>query len=902
MQRTDLNPQIINLLTNDFQMVEQGKYLRGRCPQCDKKSLWTWLDNPGNVQCDRTNKCNYSEPTKDLFPELFEKLNEKYQPTQENPHATADAYLTLIRGFDISQIQGWYEQGAYYHPRGNKGTASVRFYLDEAKQFMWERLIDDVIITDESGDTESRNKSFKGSFKGHWWQPPTLTINKGDEVWLVEGILDAIALNINGIKAVAIMSSGTFPDVSLKPHLRNDITWAIATDNDVAGRKALDKHSKTLRDMGENVTAALSSSNEAKSDWNDLHQAGKLSEKDIHFYRYLGRLELAQSYTEKAQMMWEHNTNRNYFIFAFRNRTYAAKMDKELYEKAYKAYWGGVARVDSHQMSDEDLKEILKEASNEERLKANEYAANQGIKLREIATFSMNYLYFQQPDNGEDGQYFFSFKLANHGQERQIAFTHKTISAASDFKKSSMRLPGALFTGIQQDLDWLYQEWTRFNTKEVRTLDFVGFDRATQSYVFNDYAVEGSRVHKLNSQSFFQLKKEGIKTTVDIKQKLSEKHNATWVPDFKAAFGTKGLVALSWWFGSLFVGQIRQQHRSYPFLQIAGEADSGKSLLIDVLWGLLGKEGESFNPAASTSAGRVRKMAEVSNLPVCFNETDNEVEKNTHQKQFNWNELKDLFEGEFGKVTGIKSQDNSTRKPEFKGALAWTQNVKIVASEAMQTRLIDLWFDTSHHSPAGYQASQRLNAIKVEEVNGFIINAVKQADRVLKHFNSQFDRHRLHLISTGKIKTNRIIENHAKIMALANCLHGLYPEIGEDDLQKTHVMLEQMAIERQASLNEDSELVQQFWAQFDYLDKRLDLEKTQTPMIHQMNHSNRPDDEIAVNLEDFYIACKKRDLPLIDPKELRRNIHTSKKHEYVSNGPVTSRLTRKSKRCWVFKR
>ena len=231
MQRTDLNPQIINLLTNDFQMVEQGKYLRGRCPQCDKKSLWTWLDNPGNVQCDRTNKCNYSEPTKDLFPELFEKLNEKYQPTQENPHATADAYLTLIRGFDISQIQGWYEQGAYYHPRGNKGTASVRFYLDEAKQFMWERLIDDVIITDESGDTESRNKSFKGSFKGHWWQPPTLTINKGDEVWLVEGILDAIALNINGIKAVAIMSSGTFPDVSLKPHLRNDITWAIATDN-----------------------------------------------------------------------------------------------------------------------------------------------------------------------------------------------------------------------------------------------------------------------------------------------------------------------------------------------------------------------------------------------------------------------------------------------------------------------------------------------------------------------------------------------------------------------------------------------------------------------------------------------------------------------------------------------
>lgn len=905
MHKNDLNPKILSLLINEFQMVEQGKYLRGRCPQCDKKTLWTWIDNPGNVQCDRTNKCNYSEPTKDLFPELFEKLNEKYQPTQENPHATADAYLTLIRGFDISQIKGWYEQGAYYHPRGNKGTASVRFYLDEAKQIMWERLIDDVIITDEQGDTESRNKSFKGSFKGHWWQPPTLTINKGDEVWLVEGILDAIALNVNGIKAVAIMSSGTFPDASLKPHLRNDITWVIATDNDSAGRKALEKHSKTLRDMGENVTAALSSSNEAKSDWNDLHQAGKLSEKDIHFYRYLGRLELAQSYTEKAQMMWEHNTNRNYFIYSFRNRTYAAKMDKELYDKAYKAYWGGVARMDSHQMSDEELKEILKEASNEERLKANEYAANQGIKLREIATFSMNYLYFQQPDNGEDGQYFFSFKLANHGQERQIAFTHKTISAASDFKKSSMRLPGALFTGVQNDLDWLYQEWTRFNTKEVRTLDFAGFDKPSQTYVFNDYAIEGSKVHKLNSQSFFQLKKEGIKTVVDIKQTLSEKHNSAWIADFKTAFGTKGLVALSWWFGCLFVEQVRQQHRSYPFFELVGEAASGKSSLVDFLWKLYGKEGESFNPNSSTLAGRTRKMSEVSNLPIVFNETDNEDEHNSHVKKFNWDEQKDLYDGEFGRVTGIKSQDNSTKKPAFKAGLMIVQNIPVVASEAILTRICHLNFDTSHHSPAGYDASVKLNGLPIAEVNGFIINAVRQSDRVMKHFNLQITKHRSTLNAHPDIKLQRIIENHSKVMAFADCLHGLYPEITQHDLNDMHATLTEMATHRQASLNEDSQLIQQFWAQFDYLDSRFHGNPSGNGGVvieHQMNHAPRPEDYIAINIEHFHQMCKQFNLPMIDPKELRRQLSTSKKRAYVDNKPVTSRIEQRSVRCWIFKR
>ena len=289
--------------------------------------------------------------------------------------------------------------------------------------------------------------------------------------------------------------------------------------------------------------------------------------------------------------------------------------------------------------------------------------------MREVATFGMDYLYFQQPDNGEDGQYFFRFMLANHGQERQIAFTHKTISASSDFKKSAMRIPGALFTGTAADLDWLYREWTRYNIKEVRTLDFVGYDNASKTYVFNNYAVEGNRVKKLNSQSFFELKKQGIKTTVDIKQTLSQKENTDWVPDFKTAFGTKGLVALSWWFGCLFVEQVRAEYSSYPFFELVGEAASGKSSLVDFMWKLYGKDGESFNPNSSTLAGRTRKMAEVSNLPVVFNETDNENDdKNNHVKRFNWDEQKDLFEGEFGRVTGIKSQDNSTRKPAFKTA------------------------------------------------------------------------------------------------------------------------------------------------------------------------------------------------------------------------------------------
>ena len=903
MQNTDLNAQIVKKLTATFEMIEQGQYLRGRCPECSKKTLWTWLASPGHVECNRKTNCGYEDKTRAIFPELFEKLNERYKPTEQNPNATADAYLSLIRGFNPADIKGWYEQGHFSRNNASKNTATVRFYLDEAKQIMWERLIDDVIITDQDGDKESRNKNFKGSFKGLWWQPPTLQIDEGDDVYLCEGILDAIALNLSGVKAVAIMSSGTFPSTSIKPYLNKNITWVLAVDNDRAGRQALEKHSKKLRDMRETVTGALTSKTEDKADWNDLYKAGKLTEKDINEYRYLGRVELANNSNDKAQMIWEHNENNKYFVFSFGNRTYSCSVKPTEHATAKTAYWAGLLKINPESFNSEELEKAIKAASPQQLEEAGVYAFARASTIVQIATFKMDYLYFQQPDNGEDGQYFFSFRLSSSGQERQIAFTHKSISAASDFKKSSMRIPGAQFTGSTADLDWLYRDWSANNTKEVRTLDFVGYDKDSKTYVFNDYAVEGHKVHKLNNQSFFQLRKQGIKTTVDIKQSLTEKVNHEWTADFQTAFGVKGIVALSWWFGCLFAEQVRKEHRSYPFFELVGEAASGKSSLVDFMWKLYGKEGESFNPNSSTLAGRTRKMAEVSNLPIVFNETDNETDdKNSHVKRFNWDEQKDLYDGEFGRVTGVKSQDNSTKKPSFKAGLMIVQNVPVVASEAILTRICHMDFTTSHHTPAGYEASVRLNTMDIKKINGFVIHAARQADRVLKYFEQQLKKHRLTLSNNKDIKLQRIVENHAKVMAFADCLLSICPEIDKNMHHTALFELEEMAVERQASLNEDSQFIQQFWGQFDYLDNRLDSEKSLVSVTDQLNHSNNPKDEIAVNLEDFHSKNSKHNLPTIDAKELRRQLRTSKKREYKENGPVTSKITGKSVRCWIFKK
>lgn len=907
MQQYDLNPQIIDLLKHEFEMKEDGNYLRGRCPSCQKPNqLWTWLNKPGRVQCNRTNNCGYEETTKELFPELFENLNEKYQPTETNPHATADAYMAMIRGFDPAAIKGWYEQGTYWHPKGDKATASVRFYLDDAKQLMWERLIDDVTITNDDGETESRNKNFKGSFKGYWWQPPGMTINKGDRVFWCEGILDAIALNLNGFKAVAIMTSGMFPDKALEPHLGKNVTWVIALDNDKTGRKFLAKHAEKLRDANENVAAALTSASEAKKDWNDLHKAGSLTEKNMAEFLHLGELELATSYQNKAQLMYEHKA-QDYFIFRFRNRTYSANVDQNAYKKAQSMYWSGKAGLDYDHITDDQLKELKKEAAPGQIKEAGTHAFNQAAKVREIATFTMDFLYFQQPDNGEDGQYFFRFRFGNGAPEQQLPFTGKTLSTAGDFKKSAMhKAPGAQFTGNQFDMDRLYRSWMANVPKVVRTLDFIGYDRDTKAYVFNDYAVQDGKLIQLNDESFFQLKKTGIKTDVDIRQSLATKHNDKWVADYITAFSTKGVAALSWWLGCLYVEQIRDTYRSFPFFEIVGEAGSGKSDMVDFLWKLYGKEGESFNPNASTLAGRTRKMAEVSNLPVVFNETDNEqAAEDKHLKRFNWDEQKDLFDGEFGRVTGIKSQDNSTKKPRFRAGLMIVQNIPVQASEAILSRICHLNFDRSHHSLEGKQASDRLNLLPVSDCSGFLLFAAQNADRVMQHFNKKLAKYRTKLQQNKEIKLQRIIENHAKVMAMTDCLKGLLPAIPDQVVQDVHTLLENMACKRQESLNEDHPVVQQFWAQFDYLDTRLH-ERTggddPVEVLHQLNHSTSPEATIAINLEHFHSECRNYNLPLMDPKELRRHLQGSRKRKYKANEPTHSRLFKRSVRCWVFDR
>jgi hypothetical protein len=144
-------------------------------------------------------------------------------------------------------------------------------------------------------------------------------------------------------------------------------------------------------------------------------------------------------------------------------------------------------------------------------------------------------------------------------------------------------------------------------------------------------------------------------------------------------------------------------------------------------------------------------------------------------------------------------------------------------------------------------------------------------------------------------------------MAFADCLKLVMP-ILDRDISRIDTTLINMAVDRQLSLNEDHPIVLQFWALFDYLNSRArvpgDYDDDLVPPIESgknlLNHSHHPETEIVVNLEHFRRACVEMKQEVIDSKELRRWLPTSRKRKYLGNCSVKSVLEGRNVWGWRF--
>ena len=873
-----VHKDITQRLIRDFDLKERSGWLRsGRCPSCNKKELYIKADTPWVLRCGRENNCAWSETVKELYPDAFEKFNERYQPTETNPKATADAYLMQARGFDIARIDGWYEQDRWWSPQciGASGTATVRFMIAPAVYF--DRFVEELWIND-NGEKKKRKAAFKGDFKGLAWFPPGVEILAGDDVYLVEGILDAIALYLNGYKSAALLSCTNYPAKFFDEHKGKDINWVWGLDGDTAGRKWTVKHHERAKEAGlKSAAVTIKQTGKYKNDWNDLHMQGRLTDKDFKQYRYHGSLLIAESASEKSLLIYG-KTNRREFNFEFKNRLYWFSLNLDKYEKAYQTLLENEGMTDK-QRRDEALK--------------------QSGSIIEIANCYFQFLYFQANTITDESWYYARITFPHSGVAVKNTFTGGQLSSASEFKKRLLSVAaGSVFTGTSQHLDAIARHQL-YNIKTVNTIDYIGYSKEFGIYVFNDIAVKEGRTFALNDEDYFDTGKLAIKSLSQSVQlsiaKDADNYRRDWVHHIYSCFGERGVVALAFWFGSLFAEQIRDAQKSFPFIEVIGEPGAGKTTLIEFLWKLLGRRDyEGFDPSKSTAAARARNMGQVSNMPVVLIEGDRD-EDTAHGKKFDWDELKTAYNGRSIRSRGMKNGGNETYEPPFRGAIAISQNAAVQASEAILQRIVHLRFTRAAHSDESKVLANELEHMPLEHVSSFVVEVAKKEKEILALVAEKTPEFEKRLMAQEAIKNVRIAKNHGLLCALVSALELVLP-ITKEQIKATQLELLAMAAERQVAISADHPIVQEFWEQYEFLNGDEYNQK--------LNHS-KDDALIAINLNQFIeLAADHRQQvpPLAD---LKRLLKGSRRHKYLDYKPVNSAIhgengSGKSVRCWIF--
>ncbi|WP_439856441.1 toprim domain-containing protein [Pseudomonas yamanorum] len=896
----ELRADILDRLKSDYGFKHKaGKYMReGKCPACNKKELFAFHNDPWVIRCGR-GKCGQTWHVKELYEDLFNDWSTRAPATEQHPNATARAYLEFARGFRFDVIQGWFTQDSYFSTELNEGSTTVRFALD--KGGYWERLID---RPHRFGKMKARFKP-GDSPRGVWWCPPCVELLDVKELWIVEGIFDAIALVHNGIAAVSAMSSGAYPEESLKELSRQrggklpKLIWAL--DNEPGAHRYTKRWVRQARALGYVCEAAqIPQPDSRKVDWNDLHQRwqfvdgddqrAKQIEKDLRAARYYGDLLLAESASEKGVLMYDWS-ERHEFFFGFESRMYWFKMDLEKFHKA----------MQSLESSERQEDQLLSDKQRRDK------ALRQCGGVVEIANCYPQALYFQRNEVTDESWYYFRVDFPHDGGSVKNTFTGGQVAAASEFKKRLLSMAaGAVFTGSGQQLDKIMKDQL-YGLKTVETIDYVGYSKEHGAYVFGDLAMRNGVVSQVNKEDFFEFGKLRLKTlqksiAMHI-QRDAKQYRSDWLPMLWLCFGAKGIVALAFWFGSLFAEQIRTQYKSFPFLEVTGEAGAGKTTLLMFLWKLLGREYEGFDPSKSTRAGRQRAMGQVSNMPVVLIEGDRNEPDKAHAKGFDWDELKDFFGGGTLGTKGMKTSGNETYEPPFRGTIAISQNADVSASEAILTRIIKTHFARPDVTTESRAAADNLNLIPVEQLSHFLLMAVRSEAQIMAKFSERVLVHEQHLRKLKDIRVERIIKNHSQLMALVDCLCLICP-LSETHRVTTHQALTIMALERQSAISADHPLVAEFWDVYDYLESL-----GEGP---QVNHSTDPK-LIAINLNEFAELASIHRQNLADLKTLRSLLIESRSRKLLEANKATYSAVRASQsvgnalfnkpltlRCWVF--
>jgi hypothetical protein len=869
----NLPDQIIADLKKQFRFKsDKGNWLQqGQCPQCDKWEAFCAAEDPKVVKCGRFS-CGWEDSVRNLLPDLFEDWTRRAPPTDVNPTATVDAYLSVERGLDLAALKGLYTQEYYRDHESGHGSTTVRFQLENNSY--WERIID------RPGRFKRKaNFKYGSNWSGWWWAPPEVSYDKlalASDIWFAEGIFDAQSLRQAGLDAVSLMSINNYPEHALgllrkavadgkRPNSPPRLVFAF--DVGAPAVSATRKYVERARREGWDVTAAQvrPDGEGTKLDWNDLWlrhakwrgapEGAPFSPEKVDEYLWNGAVTIAKTPRDKAKLIRDGKGLAN-FDFRHGNRLFWAKTTY-----------------------DEDQKpELL---------------------VTEIANCAFRILYREWEEVLDEANYFIQIDFPDGVKSEKRRFSNSACTNSAEFKKRLFAFRG-MWSGTGEQLDRLMRRQTK-KIKTVEPIAFTGYSAPHRAWVLGDLAVRDGRVIEVNNENYFDLGKSAVKLKtperiLDIDWQ-PDKLKFDWVPLVWEAWGPRGMVALAFFTLSLFAVQIREKHKSIGFLEITGQPGSGKTTLVELMWKMLGRSGyEGFDPNKGTVSGVTRNLLKVSNMPVGLIEGNREDGKG-HQRRFDWQELLTLYNGRSPRVLGTRNGGSETYEPPFLATIYLMQNERIDATPAVLERLMSMKIDKAEWSPATRDAAIKLESWPVESMSGSIIHILRNEAAFLEFYFRRYQHHESGMRERVRgLHNSRCIKTHSQLAAAVDALKYLFP-VQDAWLAKTVGFVDAMALDRQDSCGGDHPLVADFWEKVDY------LISGEGPNDHaegsSINQSRSPDRVMAVSLSYFETRARNAGISPVNMMELKRLLRSSKSRKFIAQKQVNSPSGRNA-HCWVF--
>ncbi len=881
--------EIRNALISDphFDFKRSGNNLRhGICPNCGERECFVNLDQPWRVNCGRLNNCKWSETTRELYPQIFENLSRRHPATEDNPNATADAYLNQIRGFELSKIRGMYMQGNAKHKTKEEYYPSVKVIISQT--CYWLRIIN----ADDVRRFGAKSK-IVGNFAGFGWVPPGMEFNEGDEIWITEGIFKSMAFAHIGIKSISGLSASNLPIDIIKTHAGKHIKWVLAEDNDDAGRNASDKFRKQIEALGEAVSIALP---EIGEDWDDAFRDGRLNKEYLQDSFWRGFYHLAESYQRKS---FFHYCRYKYMhsVIDFKKSLYRYEIDQKKRQEACK---GELKYPNSNGEYNLPAKEI------------NSFFTlfNSFSTITEISTCLPVFRYIEEDDLCQDSMYNFLISHQNGNPDKEVVLSGEDLISHTTLSNAISRFSrGARFECSKADFRILHDRWLKHGATFVRTINYLGYEVESKMYMFCDYAVWNGTVIKTNKLNFFSNGRAKVKTTLtSVNVKYYEGCNLDWIIPYKQCAGMNGLSLLAWWVGSLFAVQIRRKYGKWPFFEYSGERGAGKTFQIKFLWRCMGRvddsgDYEGFDPSTDTAIAAYDQMAQVSNLPTVLLEGDhnpgNDTKVKTNNSKLNFESLKRAFNGGTIRSRGTKSMTLNTEASLFLSSILIAQNAPVNGTPALLSRFIHCNATKELITLENEAPAHQLEQMDMSEIAGFLPYCLKQEKNLLGLFAQHLDAIKREFSDSCRNVEIRLRETHAMVAAWGYVLTKLFPKLTCEDADKLKQHLMERMLDRHNRLNADHPLVVQFWEQYEYLNFRYETTGGTTLPIEILNHK-RGSGSIAINFSDFQCKANSHGLDRLPIEQLKTLLKDNTSNPFIKTGSIRSAITKDIIHCWIF--